>query len=1255
MGNMDINLVSWNINGCSTPIKRKKVLSYLKSHGTDVAFIQETHFGKDKEALKMRRDWVGKVFHNSVSSKSRGVMTLINKKLNFVFLKQLQDDDGRLLCIQALINGIKVVLVNVYAPNGDEPDFIYKISKMLSNLEGHILIGGDFNQVPDDFLDKSTNNVKFNTRKGLALNSLKEEIGLVDIWRLVHPSEREYTFYSHSHKSYSRIDYFLISNSSTELVTNCEIGVIALTDHAPVELHIQFQMGKIKRGRWRLNLGILRDEQFVASLKEEIKCFLDINIGSTDRLATVWDALKAFMRGKCLGYSSKKARESREKIKILENQIKEWEKQLAQNYNESTFKEICKLKFNLHETYNKKAEYALFRLKTNFYEKGEKTGKLLARQLKQLDNQNVITAIKKNDRLVTSSGEINTVFEQFYQKLYTSETAASTEQLDAFYNKVTIPQISREGKDAMDSILTEAEVRKAISKMKTGKSPGIDGFPVEYYQTFTEVLCPFLTKVLQEAYDFGTLPESFNQAIISLIPKGDKDLTDPANYRPISLINVDCKILSKILAMRLEKELPKIIHKDQVGFVKNRLSADNMRRLLHLLWMNKHSSNPVVAISLDAQKAFDRVEWNFLFTALTKFGFGDNFCRWIKTLYSRPKAAVFTNGVLSPFFDISRSTRQGCSLSPLLFTIFLEPLAIQIREDPRIKGVYGGDRDHKLFLYADDILILSQDPANSIPTLLEVMNEYSKLSGYKINWHKSEAMPVSQTCTPSLLSGFNFRWVDKGMKYLGIELNPSILDIMADNMEKLLTKIKTNLDKWSKLNLTLWGKVNTIKMAVAPLINYYTGMLPMSIPKQILLRYNKMIKEFLWNGGKPRISMDRLCQPKKDGGLALPNIEHYSISFEMSRLTKHWVGRELDADWVLVERGITFPFTPMEILVQKPGEQRGRTNNPILEFSKMVWLEVHKKCKLSPHLQKYASLWHNPKIKIGKRSIYWAQWLQKGIRTIGDVFQGDIFMSYDDIKMKYNLEGHGNFWRYLQLRDCLKGKVGLSQDGNPIENFLRLPTLLGKASKWYKICPWAKKNTSKGLKTIWERDLRCIIDDDSWQTILSDNGIYIREARGKFIQYKILNRYYYTPSRLHVIGISENDLCWKCHKERGTFIHAIWECPLISRLWSKVLECIQGWIACELPKSARLCLLGDRKEVPLLSKTTFRVLNTGLVTCARLILKLWKEPQIPTLKMWKEKMIENSACEKMLGRVSCKNIYVAEKWDSFCLYLSMMP
>lgn len=111
----------------------------------------------------------------------------------------------------------------------------------------------------------------------------------------------------------------------------------------------------------------------------------------------------------------------------------------------------------------------------------------------------------------------------------------------------------------------------------------------------------FLTEVFREAFIYGSLPESLNQAIILLIPKKDKDSMDPANYSPISLINVDCKIRSQTLALRLDVVVHKIIHKDQVGFIKHRSSSDNMRRLLHLIWMNRTNPHPVSAKSLDAQ------------------------------------------------------------------------------------------------------------------------------------------------------------------------------------------------------------------------------------------------------------------------------------------------------------------------------------------------------------------------------------------------------------------------------------------------------------------------------------------------------------------------------------------------------------------------------------------------------------------------------------------------------------------------------
>ena len=129
-------------------------------------------------------------------------------------------------------------------------------------------------------------------------------------------------------------------------------------------------------------------------------------------------------------------------------------------------------------------------------------------------------------------------------------------------------------------------MRNAIRSMQSGKSPGTDGSPAKYYKGYIELgLVPVLTNIYEEAFQTGSLPPSLNDALISLIPKKGRDHTDPDDFRPISLINVDSQILAKVLAIRLETVLPYIIHSDQVGFLKGRSSTDNLRRLLHLMWL----------------------------------------------------------------------------------------------------------------------------------------------------------------------------------------------------------------------------------------------------------------------------------------------------------------------------------------------------------------------------------------------------------------------------------------------------------------------------------------------------------------------------------------------------------------------------------------------------------------------------------------------------------------------------------------------
>ena len=148
------------------------------------------------------------------------------------------------------------------------------------------------------------------------------------------------------------------------------------------------------------------------------------------------------------------------------------------------------------------------------------------------------------------------------------------------------------------------------------------------------------------------------------ILKPDKDPILPSSYRSLSLLNTDLKIITKALNHRLETVTALLIHPDQTGFIKNRNSSHNLRRLFNLINLSQHSNTNTIVTSLDAEKAFDKVNWSFLFHTLHQFGFGESFIHWIKILYNSPKATVSTNGITSSSFTLHRGTRQGCPLSP---------------------------------------------------------------------------------------------------------------------------------------------------------------------------------------------------------------------------------------------------------------------------------------------------------------------------------------------------------------------------------------------------------------------------------------------------------------------------------------------------------------------------------------------------------------------------------------------------------------
>ena len=643
-----------------------------------------------------------------------------------------------------------------------------------------------------------------------------------------------------------------------------------------------------KSPRWRLNSSLLLDLSFKESLRAQINLFIETNLASAPSTGVAWEAFKAFIRGHIIQHASFKKKSNISKQLDLEAKFYAAETVFKQNMTPSNLTNLTRLKYELNSILTQKAEFSLFRARQKYFEEGDKAGRLLARYIKQREAQSTIPAIRTEGGAVTREPtEINKIFREFYAMHYLSETQVDQQEMHAFLASLALPTLSVDQVDLLDAPITREEIVDVIRGLPSSKAPGPDGFTADFFKVYAEELSPLLLQMYSEALDKGSLPPTLSEALISVILKKDKDPLDCRSYRPISLIGCDSKILAKILAVRLDKVITNLIHPDQVGFIRTRSSADNIRRLIDIMWTSQNAPSPSAALSLDAEDAFDRVEWQYLFSTLEAFGFGRIFIGWVKLLYTNPKASVTTNSIISQSFELQRGTRQGCPLSPLLFALALEPLAAAIRRDPDFPGIQVGNSCHKLMLYADDALVLITEPERSLPALFKTIKLFSKLSGYKVKWAKSEALSLTPYCPKTLFQPGDFTWPQSGIKCLGILFPPSLNDLVQVNFEPLLNKFKIDIERWSPLLLSLWGKVNVIKMNCTPKFNNLLQALPMKIPLKYFKQFDRLCNKFLWNNKRPRMNLKKLQRPVDQGGLGVPNLLFYHYAFSLRRLV-HW-------------------------------------------------------------------------------------------------------------------------------------------------------------------------------------------------------------------------------------------------------------------------------------------------------------------------------------------------------------------------------
>ena len=341
-------IISWNVGGLNGQVKRARVFSHLKHLNTDITFLQETHL-RTIDHHRLSKPWIGQIFHSKFDFKTRGAAILINKNVNFIPSNTICDTNGRYIIVTGSLCLTSVALVSVYAPNWDDLEFMKKLISSLPDLRTHKLIfGGDINCVIDPRLDRSSSRTVTPSKMSLALSTFLDQCGCTDPWRVSHPNDRQYSFYSHVHKTYSRIDYFFIDKMLLSSVISTEYSPIVNSDHSPVILNLNFAAQHKATYSWKLDSTLLSDNIFCNRIARSIDLFVETNKNEHTSPTTIWETLKAYLRGQIISYTA----HTRKNQKRQQNELMEAISDLDRRCSISPSPELVKERLSLQTEFN---------------------------------------------------------------------------------------------------------------------------------------------------------------------------------------------------------------------------------------------------------------------------------------------------------------------------------------------------------------------------------------------------------------------------------------------------------------------------------------------------------------------------------------------------------------------------------------------------------------------------------------------------------------------------------------------------------------------------------------------------------------------------------------------------------------------------------------------------------------------------------------------------------------------------------------
>ena len=672
-----------------------------------------------------------------------------------------------------------------------------------------------------------------------------KEFSLEDSYRHFH-KEPDFT------RQNSRIDRIYVSDFLINKIDSVKhLNYIA--DHRPVFISIYLENTALWGNfYWKLNNSLLDDNVYRNKIIDFIKEMEDEK-GKENSLS-IWENFKNKIKKFSIKFGKTKAYQRKIMLEICkETKDRIFDGEIIEKIEEIEEEiQIFKIKGNSIRGKNSTLD--------NIYIDGKEINR--TEEIRKGNSKFIVSVKNEEFGILNEKDEILEEIKDFYENLYSSQ-GIPDQKIENYLEDFNPEPIDPSQNENIGGFISCDEVRTAILDLNKNKSPGEDGLTPEFYLKFCNQIVPYLTELYNNIYFSENLAHSMKKGIITLIYKNKGNVSELKNWRPISLLNLDYKILTKLLANRLKCITDEILNPLQTSGSKGRNILNNVLNIKNIIHYIKQNNLKAALISFDNEKAFDRLEHNFIKKVLKKFGFHKNFLKWIDIIYKDMSSKVMVNGTFTEESKIFRSVRQGCPLSMLLYVICLEPLIYKINNNNSIKGlkIPNCKKEVKSIQHADDITdIIINDSSFKA---LEIENKkYSEASGSKINPEKTEILKFGN------FESLSEEYVKKDVKILGCFFGENDLKL---NFNKNIEKMKNTIQKWEHMKLNLIAKNVIIKTYILSILQYFLKIFPLSKWKE--KRINKITFNYLWNNKKEKIARKVLYRSTYDGGIAVPNLE----------------------------------------------------------------------------------------------------------------------------------------------------------------------------------------------------------------------------------------------------------------------------------------------------------------------------------------------------------------------------------------------